>query len=156
MSRDAIFDTSRRKRSRDEWRDLLEKLRLELADFLRCELAPTDETLDEQDLTSASFQAGLDVLATVNEAADLHFGGVICLTLNYEEAVYVRAFFLPFAGGTRLVTQNQSSDVLTLTYSPEQGWGKLSWQHDSFGEWESYTDMARWSRFTGAPERESR
>jgi hypothetical protein len=144
MNRDKYFDSTKNIRSREQWSVVLNELRNELSQYIGCSLTYTSEYIEEQNLSHASFEASIDVVVNINEATKIQYGGVICLAINYDEIVYINAYFLPFIEGKRLFSENNEKDILVINYVEEDGWCNPEWLIDGNDEWESYLDMDRW------------
>lgn len=144
MDRNSFFDCSRSLKTPQQWLEIMETLREELTIFLECPLVTTSSYIEEQKLDYASYGIGIDVIAKINNMTKLWYGGVICLSINYDESVYIDAFFLPFIARRRLFSYENKFDVLVVNYSIDRGWNNPKWDIDCYGEWESYLDMKRW------------
>lgn len=144
MDRELFFDCSRNLKNPEQWLANLATLRQELAEFLECPLITTSSFVENQYLDCASYEVSLDIIAEVNNSTKLQYGGVICLLINYDEAVYIDAFFLPFVNQRRLFSYENKLDVLSVNYSIDGGWNNSRWDIDENWEWESYLNMDRW------------
>ncbi|WP_148215687.1 hypothetical protein [Acaryochloris marina] len=144
MDRELLFDCSRNLKNPEQWRATLATLRQELSEFLECPLVTTSSFIENQHLDCASYEVSLDVIAQVNNSTNLQYGGVICLLINYDEAVYIDAFFLPFVHQRRIFSYENKLDVLSVNYAIDDGWNNPRWDIDAYGEWESYLNMDRW------------
>lgn len=93
---------------------------------------------------NATFELGVDI--RIELECNISLCGVIGYLVNYDEAVYITCFLLPFVNGTRLSSVDKSKEQLIISCTKENGWTSMSWEIDDYGEWESYTDDERWRK----------
>ena len=138
----SLFSPAKQKRTQADWLVLLTKLKNELAIFLQMEIDIVGVFIPEQDLEYASYGVALDIIVKKDISKNEEYGGVICISMNYEEAVWIDAFLLEFHNKKR--AEEHLGEVLSINFDQTKGWNDMRWQMDEYGEWVSYKDMSRW------------
>ena len=138
-----LFDAGTRSRTEAEWRDLLTNLVESLSAYTKIHFTPTSWFASDDKPDSASACNCVDVQGVVNESLALTACGVVCVTVNFDEAVWVSCDLLLFSGDQR-TRPSAGRDVILLKFG-EAGWTSLGWTTDFNGEWESHATAARWS-----------
>ncbi len=139
----SLFDTNPGLRSSDEWRDLLTQLVSSLSTYLGVQFHPTSWFVHDDLAGYASSCNCVDITAMLHQDLGLLVNGVICITVNFGEAVWVSCDVLLFGARQRLRGPH-GTDFIALAYT-DSGWSSSGWVVDDTGEWKSDDDDARWS-----------
>lgn len=137
-----LFDPNPGLRTADEWRGILSKLVTSLSSFLGLEFEATSWFVHDDRTGDLSSSNSVDIKANIPVSLSLQMYGVLCLTINFDEAVWVSCDLLLFASGHRLLG-SQGMDLIEVTYD-ERGWTNRGWIIDANYEWEAYSDNSRW------------
>jgi hypothetical protein len=138
-----LLDANPPLRSADQWNSILSALVASLSSSLGVAFQPSSWFVRDDIPGYASASNCVDVWATLSERLAVQICGVICVQVNFGEAVWVICDLLLFANGHRL-RGPKSMDVIRLAYTG-QGWVLHGWGADDYGEWEGHTDAARWN-----------
>lgn len=142
MNKKPHFNTKRIALGKDKWLLFLRTIKDELAMFLDCDIVETSTFLQGENISHASFGCTIDIIANILPKKNLQYGGVICYSKNYEENVFIDAFFLAYKNEKRV--SHKKYKYLRINYDLKKGWNSPKWLHDAHGEWESYNTMRRW------------
>lgn len=134
-----LFDTNPELRSEDEWRRLLTKLLDSLSQYSGVRFEATSWYTYDDTPGYASSGNCVNIRGAINSALTLDCCGVLCITINFGEAVCVSCDLLLFSSGRRI----NDHEVIVLSYR-EDGWVTHGWTSDETGEWEAHTTDARW------------
>ena len=139
----SLWDKNPALRSSGEWRDLLTQLVSSLSSFLGVEFHPTSWFIHDDRAGFASSCNCVDITATLHEGLGLVVNGVIGISINFGEAVWVSSDLLLF-GAQRRLRGAHGTDFISLAYTAS-GWNSSGWVMDDTGEWESHDDDSRWA-----------
>lgn len=137
-----LFDPNPNLRSATEWRSHLSDLVVSLSKHTNINFNPTSWWIHddcEGDLSSCNC---VDIYGVVNTALQLEAYGVVCISVNFGEAVWASADILLFGNGHRIRGSNEL-DLVLYIYQPN-GWISKGWILDENYEWESYLTADRW------------
>jgi hypothetical protein len=84
----------------------------------------------------------VNIRGVVNSALRLEACGVVCITVNFGEAVWASADVLLYSSGKRVFGPDRK-EIVSLLYRPN-GWVSQGWMNGECGEWEDYPTDARW------------
>lgn len=144
MENEIYFRPDRIPLGKEKWHSFLKTLKDELATFLDCKITETALFWDGENVSDDSFSTSIDIVAHVFPKANLQYAGVIGYTKNYDETAYADVFLLAYIHGKRVTSDHKAFEYLRIAYDLKAGWNTPKWLDDTYGEWESYTDMKRW------------
>lgn len=138
-----LFNVNPAVRTADEWRKILFELVLSLSLFLNLEFEATSWFVNDDQPGYANSSNSVDIKAIVHSGLGIQVCGVLCLDINFGEAVWASCDLLMFTlGGKRLLGEHKK-DLIVVTYD-DRGWNNWGWAVDGNFEWESYIDNSRW------------
>lgn len=137
-----LFDPNPGHRTEADWRDLLSELVSSLSQFSGIKFVPTSWYTRDDEPGHASSSNCVNIRGVVNATLRLEACGVVCISINFGEAVWASADLLLFSGGQRLIVPG-GLEVVAMVYRLE-GWSSHGWVTDAYGEWESHDTDARW------------
>lgn len=131
------FDDPNFRRSPSEWRSVLLDLLEKLGAQAHLKFTTVSDWVGQ---VSGKFSSScVDIRAVVDQQTCLSVCGVLCVTVNYGESVYVSAELLQFVEGKRV----RPGEFMVYQYAKER-WSDCEWSLDANGEWESHSSEARW------------
>jgi hypothetical protein len=137
-----LFDPNPSLRTEADWRQLLAGLVESLSAFTGIRFEPTSWFVRNDLPGYASSCNCVDVRGSLGSALRIDACGVVCITVNFGEAVWASCNLLLFADGCRVLGVD-GLDLIFLPYG-EDGWTSQGWVGDEYGEWKSHTTDARW------------
>lgn len=138
-----LFDINPQARTQEQWRELLVDLVSSLSSFTGYRFTPVSWGVQDDQPGHAFACNCVDVVGSINEVIDLQACGVICITVNFGEAVWASCDLLLFSNNQR-IKGKEGMDVLLFRCEPE-GWVYHGWVKDEYGEWEAHLDTSRWN-----------
>jgi hypothetical protein len=150
-----LFDPNPGLRTEAEWRALLGGLVESLSQYTGIEFVPTSWFTADDTPGYASSSNCVNIRGTINRAMALDACGVVCVSINFGEAVWAFCDLLLFSAGQRIYGPVLSEhrlygpthgDLIVFDFT-ENGWRNQGWTCDANKEWESYTtdEDERWS-----------
>ncbi|OKH52705.1 hypothetical protein NIES2101_13790 [Calothrix sp. HK-06] len=139
-----LFDVNPELRTASEWRHILSELVVSLSSFIGLDFEPVSWYVQDDKPGYSNSSNSVDIKAQVHTGLALQVCGVLCLDINFGEAVWASCDLLLFTASGHRLTSSHRKDLITLTYFDEQGWQNRGWTSDANYEWKSHTDNQRW------------
>lgn len=137
-----LYDITPGLRTESQWRVILSELVESLSVATSTEFRPTFWHTTNDVAGHASASNSVDIQTVLHESLAVTASGVVCVTINFGERVYVSADLLLFCLGKRL-TGPGALDYIALEHG-EVGWRSRGWVVDENGEWELHSTDDRW------------